>query len=357
MRLGATWGMNGQRGQSIPIWAFGTLSALVLLAMALNYGSTLRWQIRAQNAADAAARGMLAVQTSQWNETIATVHAAAIEEYRLRNIMSDLLDVIQGSGGCDSKAGDTGPTTCGAMYANLRQNYLDSLQRYTNDVLLLNRVDYPSQTDQIAQIKAALALYQSDCGTIKGGDCAFNYTLVASAPRQDSYVENVYADCCAFVVGGDTTGNPKTDLSPLELEVVACANVQPAFPSFFKFTPQPYQAIGRAAATSIMGTQEFMYVGSLYDPVTNVVFQGSEFPESATNTAVLSGDDPSYRIDYGGNPNDPYNDGNPAVSDGKWGFTYTPQDPGFLAATGWWESMAIKPFSGQLQSGVSYTCK
>lgn len=349
--------MNGQRGQSIPIWAFGTLASLVLLAMALNYGSTLRWQIRAQNAADAAARGMLAVQTSQWNETIAATHAAAIEEYRLRNIMNDLLEVIQGSGGCDSKSGDSGPTTCSAMYTSLRQQYLDGLQRYTNDILVLNRVSYPSQSEQVSQITAALQLYQQNCGKVSGGDCAFNYSLVAYGPRQDSYVENVYADCCAFAVGGNTIGNPKPDLSPLKLEVVACANVQPAFPSFFQFAPPRYQAIGRAAATSIMGTQEFMYVGSLIDPVTSEVFQGAEYPESSTGTPVFSGDDVNYRIDYGGNPNNPDNFGNPAISDGKWGFTYTPQNAGILAATGWWESMAIKPFAGQLTNGVQYTCK
>ncbi|HEV3152334.1 MAG TPA: pilus assembly protein TadG-related protein [Candidatus Baltobacteraceae bacterium] len=349
--------MNAQRGQSVPIWAFGTLSALVLLAMALNYGSTLRWQIRAQNAADAAARGMLAVQTSQWNETIAAVHAAALEEYRLRLIMNDLLEVIQGSGGCDAKTGDSGPSTCSAMYANLRQRYFDGLQRYTNDILVLNRISYPSQSTQISQIKAALALYQQNCGKSTGGDCAFNYSLVAASPRHDSYVEDVYADCCAFAVGGNTTGNPKTDLSPLDVEVIACANVPPAFPSFFNFTPQTYQAIGRAAATSIMGTQEFMYVGSLVNPSSNSVFQGAEYPESATNTPIFSGDDNNYRIDYGGNPNNADNQGNPAVSDGKWGFTYTPQNEGFLAATGWWESMAIKPFSGQLSNGVQYTCK
>lgn len=349
--------MNGQRGQSVPIWAFGTLTALVLFAMALNYGSTLRWQIRAQNAADAAARGMLAVQTSQWNETISDVHAAAIEEYRLRNIMNDLLEVIQGSGGCDAKPGDSGPTTCSAMYANLRQQYMDGLQRYTTDVLLLNRIDFPSQDDQVAQIKAALQLYQTNCGTSTGGDCAFNYSLVGATPRQNSYVEDVYADCCAFVVGGGTTVTPKTDLSPLQLEVVACANVPPAFPSFFQFTPQPYQAIGRAAATSIMGTQEFFYVGSLVNPITSAVFQPSEYPESSTGSEIFSTNDPNYRIDYGGNPSDPYNNGNPAVSDGKWGFVYTPENEGFMAGTGWWQSMAIKPFSGQLTQGVQYTCK
>jgi len=350
--------MNRSRGQTIPIWTLGTLTALVLMVMAMSYGSTLRWQIRAQNAADAAARGMLAVQTNQWNQTMATLHAAAVEEYRLRNLMNALLEVIQGSGGCDANRSDSGPTTCTAMYANLRQQYLDSLQRYTNDVLLLNRVSYPSQSDQIATIRAALALYQTNCGTATGGDCAFQYTVVGTQPRKDGYLEDVYSDCCAFTVGGGTAVAPKDDLSPLELEVVACANVQPLWGTIFKFASRNYSAIGRAAATSLMSSQEFMYVGSMVNTVSTKVFQPTEYPESSTGAAALgNGNDANYRIDYGGNPDNPNNTGNPATSDGKFGFVYTPKNSGILAGTGWWQTMAIKPFSGQLQAGTSFTCK
>lgn len=344
----------------MPIWAFGTLAALAILALSLNYGSSLRWQIRAQNAADAAARGLLAIQTTQFNQTIATLHGAAIEEYRMRYLINDMLETIQGSGGCDNTPGASGPASCNAMYQSLRQNYLDSLQRYTNDALILNRVSYPSQADQIAQIKAALDLYQSPpyCGTVKGGDCAFKYTLVAAVPRRDSWLEDVYADCCGFDIGGGTTGHPKGDIAPLMIEVVACANVQPLLPGIFgKVGPQAFEAIGRAAATSIMSSQEFMYVGSLVNPVTNKVFQPAEYPESPNNLPVFSDNDPNYRIDFGGSPNDPNNYGNPAVSDGKFGFTYTPANEGILAATGWWQSMSVRPFSGNLTPGKDFTCK
>ncbi len=349
--------MHAQRGQTLPIWAFGSLTTLVLIAMALSFGSTLRWQMRAQNAADAAARGLLAVQTSQLNETIATLHAAAVEEYRIRFVINDLLQVIQGSGGCNSAKGASGPTACVTMYASLRQNYLDALQRYSSDVALLNRISYPSYTDQVSAINAALTLYQLNCGQPNGGDCAFSYSVVGLQPRADSYVEDVYADCCAWTVGGGTAVTPNRNLSPLEIEVVACANVQPLFASFFKFAQTPYQAIGRAAATSIMSTQEFLYVGSVVNPQTNQVFQPTEYPESAANTAVFSSSDPNYRIDYGGNPDNPNNSGNPATSDGHFGFQFNAQNQGLEPLTGWWQSMAIRPFMGQLSNGTNYTCK
>ena len=143
-------------------------------------------------------------------------------------------------------------------------------------------------------------------------------------PRNNNYLEDVYADCCAFVVGGSTSGHPKTDLQPLQIEIAACATVPSMIPEFFTFTAPTFKAIGRAAATSIQSTQEFEYTGSINDPSTGNVFQPSEFPEATNGSAALSNNDPNYRIDYGGNPDNPYNQGNPAHSDGKYGFTYVP---------------------------------
>src|SRR5579872_1773569 len=349
---------HAQRGQTLPVWAFGSLSVLVLLVMVLNYGNMIRWQMRAQNAADAAARGMLAVQTSQWNQATIDLQAATVEEYRIRYLINDLVEVMDGDGECKSGllVDPSDPESCAAMYANLRGQYLDAVARYTNDVALMNRIDTPTQQDQITELQAALSQYQANCGHANGGDCAFKYTLIAAEPRQNSYLEDVYADCCAFVIGGGTHATPNDNLSPLQIEIVTCATVPSMIPSFFKFTAVPFTAIGRAAATSIMATQEFMYVGSIVNPTTGNVFQPSEYPETDTGTAAFDDSDPNYRIDYGGNPNDPLNGGNPATSDGKFGFTYSPKDQGLLVATGWWTAMPIRPFSGTLTSN-QYTCQ
>ena len=350
--------VHAQRGQTFPIWAFGSLSLMVLLAVVVNYGNMLVWQFRAQNAADAAARGVLTAQTTQWNQTIATLHAAAVEEYRIRNILQDLVYVVNDDGGCaPPPATIPDPTSCDQMYINLRAQYLDAVQRYTNDVSTINNVASTTQATQISNMNEALALFRQNCGTASGGDCGFNYKLVATTPRNNNFLEDVYSDCCSFVVGGGTSGNPKPDLTPLQVEVVACANVPTAFPSFFNFQAPQFLAIGRAAATSIMSTQEFEYVGSIVNPTTNAVFQPSEYPESTNGSAVLSGSDANYRIDYGGNPDDPLNGGNPATSNGKADFQYTPGNPGLLVATGWWGAMPIPTFASKLTAGTSFTCK
>jgi len=355
---------HAQRGQTLPMWAFGTATIILLMAFALSYGTMLQWQMRAQNAADSAAQGLLAAQASQWNQTNATLHAAAIEEYRIRYIMNDLLQVIRGDGGCVPGTSATGPTACSTMYTQLRQAYYDAVARYTADVALLNRISMPTFANEVTEIQNALAVYQgpANCGTAQGGDCAFQYTLVNKQPRSNSFVEDVYSDCCAFTVGGATVGSPKQDLTPMEIEIVACAQVQWPIPAVLGFQPPTFYAVGRAAATTIMDTQEFMYVGSINNPLSvggSTVFQPTEYPESATNTPVFpSTNDANYRIDYGGNPNNPYNQGNPATSDGHFGFVYAPKDEGFLVATGWWSAMPIKPFTTTvLREGTDYQCK
>ena len=78
------------RGQTLPIWALGIAAALVLAFAALQYGEVLRWQVRAQNAADAAATAALSVQTQTWNQQLALVYAAAVEEWRIRNLLTGM---------------------------------------------------------------------------------------------------------------------------------------------------------------------------------------------------------------------------------------------------------------------------
>jgi hypothetical protein len=379
-----------------PIWGFGTLTVLTMLALALSYGQMVTWQMRAMNAADAAARGMLSVQTTQWNQTEAALQAAAVEEYRIRVTMNDLLEIMRNNGGCNnygesspassqvggiqpnwhgggggstpSPSPSTSPTasptpnaqSCVTLYSALRQNYLDELTRYTNDVTVLGRLSTPTWSTQVQEIKSALAQYQADCGTTSGGDCAFDYTVVEVTPRPTTYLEDVYADCCSFVVGGGTSGNPKLDLTPMEVEIVACARVTPWVPSFWHWGGGAVDVVGRAAATSIMASQEFMYVGSLVNPAstTSAVFQPAEFPESPSDASLgFTNEDEYYRIDFGGNPNDLYNSGNPATSNGVNGFTYTASNPGLEVADGFWSTMDIKPFAGQLTPGTSFQCK
>jgi hypothetical protein len=100
-----------------------------------------------------------------------------------------------------------------------------------------------------------------------------------------------------------------------------------------------------------------MYVGSIINPTTGNVFQPAEFPETNFGgPAFPDTNDENYRIDYGGNPQNPWNNGNPANSFPKFGaFVYSPKDQGLMVGTGWWTAMPIRPFSKTLQPN-DYTC-
>ncbi len=95
----------------------------------------------------------------------------------------------------------------------------------------------------------------------------------------------------------------------------------------------------------------------MVNPTTNQVFQPAEYPESDDGQPKdASSNDRYYRIDFGGNPNNPWNAGNPAVSNGIATFVYDPANAGLLAATGWWSAMPIATFMNQLQIGVQFQC-
>ncbi|MDQ2866630.1 MAG: hypothetical protein M3R51_10420, partial [Candidatus Eremiobacteraeota bacterium] len=174
-------------------------------------------------------------------------------------------------------------------------------------------------------------------------------------------LENVISDCCGSTIGGGLTSPAglNGNLLPLKIEVIACANVNPLFPTALSWIKAPvYQAVGRAAATTLMATQEYMEVGGVINPKTGQPFQPAEFPESASNAPVFtSNNDANLRIDFGGNINKPYNNsGNPQNSTPAGQFMGTIGNQLMDVYTGWWTSIAVPPYSGTVSSS-SYTCK
>ncbi len=344
--------MQAQRGQTLPIWTMGTLSLLLMLFFVLNYSGIMYSQIRAQSAADAAAQGLLSVQATQWNQEIMLLHASAVEEFRIRRLLDGMVLAIHGDGGCT--AGTGAPTTCASVYASLRQNYINAVARYTNDVALMARVSTPNQGDIEARMNALLAAYQENCGQPNGGDCAFTYTRVDISPRNNAYLENVEADAAGLVVGGGTSSTAKLDFTPLQIEVVACAKIQPLFSKFFHLSAAPFIAVGRAAATNLMVTQEWMDPGHLTNPAPYgdgvTPFQPTEYPESPSNRPIFgtSGYD-WYSVQFGGNPNQAFPTSN--------AFSENVNNDEFSEQTGWWSSIPILPYKGQLTPGTSFACK
>ena len=344
--------MQTQRGQTLPIWTLGTLSLLLVLFFVLNYSSIIYNQVRAQSAADAAAQGLLSAQATQWNQEVILLHASAVEEYRIRRLLDGMILAIHSDGGCTSGTGTA--TDCNNVYASLYQNYLNAVTRYTQDVALMARVSTPTQSDINAQMTAMLTAYQDNCGKPNGGDCAFTYTLVDASPRSNSYLENVEADSASIVIGGGTASTAKLDFTPIQIELVACAKIQPLFSAFFHLSAPPFLAVGRAAATNLMVTQEWMDPGHLTNPAPYgdgvTPFQPTEYPESPTNTPLFGTTNYDwYSVQFGGDPSKAF----PHQND----FVEIVNNDEFSENTGWWSSIPILPYKGNLTPGSSFACK
>ncbi len=354
------FGKHGQRGQTLPIWTFGTLTTLALLAFSVNYGNSLYWQLRAQNAADAAAQGALSIQATHWNALLSDLHAAAVEEYRLRFLLRDLAVVSSSNAAADTGCTTgSGPTSCQTIYQNLSQQFTAAANRYTSDVKLIDSLDTPTYASDVAAVKQTVANFQTNCASTSGGDCAFSYSVVNPQPRTLA-LHDVFSDCCGSTVGGGSTSPAalNQNLVPLQIEVIACATVKPLFPTILSWSASPnFIAIGRAAATTIMATQEFMESGGIVNPLSSKPFQPAEFPESSGDTPLFSNNDPNLRIDFGGNIDAPYgNNGNPQTSSPNGSFGGTLGNQAMDTYVGWWTTVSIPPYSGTLTE-AQYTCK
>jgi hypothetical protein len=360
--------MNGQRGQTLPVWAFGLLTSFMLTLMVFDYANAVRWQIRAQNTADAVAQSLVSVQSQHYDKMLMQLHAAAIEEWRIRKTMTALLSVMQGTGGCGTAA--HGGSNCDLVYNNLRANYIADVARYTQDVqtmAALTEYSYAEQQQDMEQI--AQGYNHTNCSGTgpTQADCAFTYTVASPVPRcsPQGALAGVINDSYGDEVGGGSAlpsnyNCTTSDLSPLEVEVDTCAKIDPLVASFFKLNGLSYYAIGRAAATSAMVEQEWINPGKLTNPNNqNLPFQQNEFPESTTGTAPTCCASGSSSTNFCHNASAGYDwyavhfeCGNAWVASTTGGpghpggYQATVNEDEFSLDTGFWSALPVSPYSG-----------
>ncbi len=324
---------HAQRGQVLPVWALGIVGMLVLVLAVLRYADVVRWQIRAQNAADAAAQSVLALQTQQFNEMNSELYAAAVEEYRIRALLYGMELTAFGNGGCSADG------SCAARYSTMHDAYLKAVARYQSEVVLLHRTTANMDATTMKSDAAALVQHLvSACGQAGGGDCAFSYALVDYSGRSPLYT--VSKDARAFVkpsLGYNMTpaSGVNPSLIPAQVEVAVCADVPSPVPGFLNFQPKPHRVIARAAATAVMVEQDWFQPGQLENPWTGKTFQT---PEQWSGSAASDGmGNDWYAVDFGGNANKSYVDAN--------GYTFGIYTSEFSAFTGWWNSVPMRPYT------------
>jgi hypothetical protein len=342
---------------------------MMLALMVFNYANNVRWQIRAQNATDAVAQGIVSVQTQHYNEMMATLHSAGIEEYRIRRTLAGLLYVLQGSGGCTASGAtsNTTPFDCAIAYNNLRTNYVAQVARYTQLVNQMQAISQYTPAQQQTDMAAIAHSFETTCTSSgpTGGDCVFKFAI--STPTARPGLSGAIVDSSGEINGDGypLPANIAADFQPLQLEVTACAQVTSPFNSFFKMNAQPFYAIGRAGATSAMVTQEWFNPGIQTNPNSpgaTQAFQQPEFPESSTNTSnaimgfnstnfcnATSGQYDWYAVHWCQNnylsvftTPTPGGNGNPSLG-GFQGHITTDE---YSVWTGWWSALPLAPYTG-----------
>lgn len=378
------------RGQVLPLWAASVVLMFALAFTVLNYGNQIRWQIRAQNAADSAASAAMSIQAQRFNLTTEMLYATNIEEYRMRRLLDGLLLSIDQSGGCTVNPNDLADTsfgTCGYVYAKLHDPYIRSFTRFSNDLIGLQHVNgSDSFANWIADSNIVLAHLQANCNAPgipiasyhpDGGDCSFNYSIAPGGIVGRKGLHQTNEDAESILIPSLGRSAPILDDSqgtlwtPGEIDVVTCAVIPPIVPNFGPFHFAPVYAVGRGAATNVMVEQDWMQPGALIDPIRSATsitafkkFQPVEdyvdnvpnndfsacstFPFDKITCIQDTGHPDWYNVNFGGADS-------VASSTGNY-FSAPLYGPEMSVRTGWWGVTAIKPFGTSPILG-SPTCK
>jgi hypothetical protein len=329
---------HAERGQTLPIWTLAVLSALTLMFFSLNYANTIRWQVRAQNAADSMASAALSVQATQWNKMMTILYAADIEEWRIRHLIEGMYVAQNFSGGCLT---GTGTGSCLRIYNAMQTQYVKAVNRYTVDVRMMQAITPFGAASQEADATTVMQKGKASCsGATPVADCAFTYHLIDYSYRTTTMQagkDAFYMKIGPFTSPQDTA--PVADWEPAQIEIATCATVQPIVKfSFFGYGPHPAHVIGRAAASNVIVVAEWLAPGVTTNPVTGQVFQPEENYDPVDDTFAATQ-----------TPRDWYETDFPAIN-----FRANPVQalPGYSGIAGpdfeirpnWWATIPLAPY-------------
>ncbi|GAC1576506.1 MAG: hypothetical protein NVS3B7_09440 [Candidatus Elarobacter sp.] len=227
-----------QRGQMLPFWTLTIAATLTLLFFLTNYANTVRWQIRAQNAADSAASAGLATDANMYNEYTTLQFAAAVEETRMRYLLQAIVNTISDPAGCGS--------SCDAYYSKLVAAYAVATANYGKVVNSMAKAQTYAPGGLKNGADKAVALASSNCTTF---DCAFTYTT-----KINGIAESV--------------------------DVAACKKVPFFAPTMLGQTAgSSFTALGRSVA--VLSPLGETFVPGSVNPTTGTPYQPDESPAGA----------------------------------------------------------------------------
>lgn len=303
---------SGERGQLLPVWALGVITVLALTLFVVNYANVVRWQVRAQNAADSAAAASLAPIADGWNEIELEMYASTIEEMRIRYLNQAVLNTLAGDGCTPTGAS----ATCATDYSRLVTQLNTAVNNYDNSVLFLSNVgamlndrfEDPSNgafETLIGGVPAGSGLDDdTTCDKVRGGSGYDNYTGAWNGPGPQPTPGGSYPGWSS--TGCVNQADPAFSFTPVDVddgnagygtpnlsEVVSCKNVPIFEPKILGLSSAAtFRAIGVSAFT-ISPILEVFNPGTAINPSTGNAYQPIESNYTIETNSF-------YTVDYSG---------------------------------------------------------
>jgi len=229
---------EGCRGQTLPFWTLAIAASLAVLFFVTNYANTVKWGIRAQNAADSAASAGIATDANVHNQIATLEFAATVEETRMRYLIQAISNTVNNPAGCGGG--------CDAYYTSLVNAYATASSGYSTIAHAMKTGDNLTEGGLKNSPGSAISLLAGDCTL---SDCAFTYTSVINS-------------------GAET------------VDVVACKKVPFLEPALFGWASNAtFTALGRSVE-SVEPLAEAFVPGNL-NPKTGLPYQPDESPGGA----------------------------------------------------------------------------
>ena len=210
-----------ERGQTIPFWVFATLMTLTLLFFTFNYANTVRYQVRAQSAADSAATAALAGDAAKLNSVQTLLLAMNVQEFKVRSLTTGASTLLTGG---DANCGTLFSTACINDLLGAVDNVQQEVGNYDKVVTALNSFQ-GNLTGNLTNPQSTIqSFFNNNCVAL-ATDCDFKYTtavtLVNGLPVVDEYACKKVPTFAAGLLPGiaqtyDAVGHTTFSLAPLQ---------------------------------------------------------------------------------------------------------------------------------------------
>jgi len=248
---------HGERGQTIPFWVFAIIMTVSLVFFVYNYSNTIRYQIRAQNAADSAATAALAGDAARLNSVQTLLLALNVQEFTVRNVIAGVPQLLTGG---DTNCSGSGLLTTACT--NDLEDAVNNVQAEAGNMASVENslTNFQGQLtgNNLSNMPATVSsFFTNNCAALST-DCSFKYTtsisLVNGLPVVDEY---------------------------------ACEKVPTLVAALLPKAPQYYNAVGHTSYTLAPVSQNLSSVNTFGGLSNTILTQNlSLFPNISGNAVI-----------------------------------------------------------------------